>query len=706
MRDKLSRGGVILAAIIAASTTMTRADDTAARLLVRMQRPLSEAVARDAGVRKVAPRVHLTEWRVVTLDAGADPERSAAIFSSDPAVLAVELDRDALVTSRMPDDLRSDQWALENTGQRIGGVPGVYDADIDAPEAWELSTGDRGILVAVLDTGVTADHPDLNGNLLAGLDLFTGGLGADDSALGHGTAVAGILGARGDNSFGMTGVSWNVSLLPLKVCDGQGRCPYSAIIGALDVAVRRGVRVVNLSMTCDEHQDPQTGYCGAHRPGACRSEALRDALRAAGRAGVLIVTAAGNCAEDLDDDTTAYPCAYDLDNLICVGASDQRDEFTTFSNHGPGKVHLAAPGAEIMSLSRDRDRMLPWDGTSFASPFVAGTASILLARNAGMTPRALRARLMDGDPLASLADAVAGGTRLNARRALEGIFLNAASIGGSATGSRGLMGDFDGNGQPDALEIGRRGISVARGNGDALTAFSLWSAVRVAGSPEVGDVDGDGRDDLVVASRRGLSAWLSLGDRFDDGRLFGAGIAWGQVQLADVDGDGRDDAIEARRGEGWLAHRSLGDRFDAPSRWSSLGAGVPWTMVDMDGDGRADLVRLVEGEIGVSLSLGDTFSAERRARVTGDAATPGVTRVMSGDVDGDGHHDLALRAHDGCWEIALAADRDDSGNWTARPWACGREGRTEALADVDGDGRADLVRMAPFTGWSMLRSRR
>jgi hypothetical protein len=348
--------------------------------------------------------------------------------------------------------------------------------------------------------------------------------------------------------------------------------------------------------------------------------------------------------------------------------------------------------------------MLPWDGTSFASPLVAGSAALLLARNDGLTPRALRARLADGDRPAALSDAVAGGARLNARRALEGIFLSPRSIGPPGGGGRALTGDFDGDGRGDALEAGRRGIRVAFGDREALGDFSLWSPLRAMDSPLAGDVDGDGRDDLVLASRRGIDVAISLGDRFDAPRLFGEGGAPGAMQLADVDGDGRDDVVEARGGDGWLVHRSLGDRLEAPARWSALAAGVPWTIADVNGDGRADLVRLVDEGIGVSLSLGTAFAAEGRSQMDVGLIRGRGARLMSGDVDGDGLSDLALRAADGCWEVALARDRDDGGLWPARPWACGGAMGQETLADLDGDGRADLLRMTPAGGWSILRS--
>jgi len=646
-------------------------------------------------------RSKLTRWHAVTVAPGVDIAAAVEALSRDPAVESVEVEKYARVTVT-PDDLDPGQWALDNTGQVVNGSAGLYDADIDAPEAWELSRGDRSVIVAVLDTGVHTDHPDLQGNLMRGYDFASGdGDTWDDAGAGHGTPVAGIIGAVGDNGTAMAGVNWQVSLLPVKVCDGAGRCPYSAIVAGVEYAVAHGARILNLSLSCDEHLDDETGSCDARHPGECYSGALRDALEAAGHAGALAVTAAGNCGQDVDDDTKVYPCAYDLDNVLCVGATDSRDELAWFSNYGPAHVKVAAPGTEMLSLSTSPSFTLLWDGTSFSAPLAAGVAALELSRNDHLTPGALVDRMAAARPLASLDGSIAGGSRLNAHTAVSDLFLTPRAVSGSTGGSINLTGDFDGDGWLDACEADRGGgHRVARGNGVALATPTIWSTRAPAGWELVGDYDGDGRDDIAQIGRGGIDVLLSSGAAFGPARRWSSSrlrllAAW----TGDVDGDGRADIVLMQDRRRVLVQRSGGAGFGRPELWATMRSATPRLVADMNGDGKADLVWTGRDGLGMSSSTGGAFGGPV---LLGPEIRRNVD-LLAGDVDGDGVFDLASRRSDGCWDVMLS---NGAGLLPGRPWGCAPGDRYSALGAFDADGRADLITLDPTRGWQVSRSSR
>ncbi len=246
-------------------------------------------------------------------------QQAVAALSSDPAVEYAEPNwtYHALAT---PDDPRlRDLWGLER---------------ISAPAAWDVTTGSSAVTVAVVDTGIASDHPDLAPNVVPGWD-FVQNDGDPRDFNGHGTHVAGTIGARGDNGLGVAGVSWRVGLMPVRVLDGSGTGSNANVAAGFAYACAHGADVVNASLG-----------------GGSYSEAMRDAIASPACADTLFVVAAGNDGVS-DDRYPTYPCNYgaapdDLPNVICVGASDSSDTLASFSNYGKS-VDLVAPGVSVTS---------------------------------------------------------------------------------------------------------------------------------------------------------------------------------------------------------------------------------------------------------------------------------------------------------------------------------------------------------------------
>lgn len=255
---------------------------------------------------------------------------------------------------------------------------------IRAPEAWDIQTGSSFLvtdkktkktsaqpLVAVIDTGVDYTHPDLKQNVTEkGFNALTGKEDAMDDQ-GHGTHVAGTIGAVGNNGLGVVGVNWSVGILPEKFLGADGSGTTAGAIAAIGHAIGRGVRVMNNSWG-----------------GAGYSKALEDVIAIACQKGVVFVAAAGNGGMDglgdNNDTTPSYPANYKLPCVVSVAASDDQDRLTRFSNFGGKSVHVAAPGLNILSTVPGGKYAVA-SGTSMATPHVAGLFALVFAANPSLT---------------------------------------------------------------------------------------------------------------------------------------------------------------------------------------------------------------------------------------------------------------------------------------------------------------------------------
>jgi large repetitive protein len=431
------------------------ADYREGELLVKFRPGLISASSAHAH-RKVGAallkRLSLLNIEHVKIPQDVDVKNAISLYMQDPAVEYAEPNylksyKSFTPTPVIPNDpYFGDQWGLRNLGIFPGSVAG---ADIRATEAWNIATGTGEVIIAVVDTGIDYDHPDLKDNIWTnpgetcndGKDNDGNGFindcrgwnfadknnsPKDDS--GHGTHVAGIIGAAGNNGSGITGVMWNVKLMPLRILNAEGTGTIADEIAAINYAVtmkNRGfnIRVINASFT-----------------GGSFSFAEFAAISAANDAGLLLVAAAGNNSGGgmvhNNDMTPQYPANYSLPNVIAVGATDQKDHLAPFSNIGPTTVHVAAPGTFILSTIPSNYGYS--SGTSSSSPFVTGLAGLLWTAYPEFTYTQIRGSIFRYvDVLDSLRGQIATGGRINSFRAVSSL-LAPADLSAAVTPSNSI----------------------------------------------------------------------------------------------------------------------------------------------------------------------------------------------------------------------------------------------------------------------------
>jgi subtilisin family serine protease len=316
-----------------------------------------------------------------------------------------------IAVSKVPNDpLLATQYGLG-----AGPVDGI-----DAPDAWDSKT--KCAKVAVLDTGVDTDHPDLQKNIYDNskekpdngkddddngyVDDYYGfdavlNRGSGEDRNGHGTHVAGIIGGVANNGFGISGVCWTGNIIPVRFMDATGSGSTSNAIQGIEYAVKRGAKVINASFGM-----------------TTKSEALHDAIDYAQENGVLIVAAAGNDGKDIDS-SPVYPASFTDSNVLSVAASTADDQLAAFSNYGDSSVDVAAPGDSIVSTYIGGTYMA-MSGTSMAAPFCAGMAGILRAKNSDASYAALRKAIRyKVDKPAAFKDKVVYDGRADLKRAID-----------------------------------------------------------------------------------------------------------------------------------------------------------------------------------------------------------------------------------------------------------------------------------------------
>jgi subtilisin family serine protease len=351
-----------------------------------------------------------------------------ALLSRRPDVLYAE--PNYIVHSfSTPTDVSFPQlWGLENIGQSVnGGLPGTAGSDIRAVPAWNVSVGSTAHVVGVIDTGIDYTHPDLAPNIWSAPAAFTVDLGGtvvtcaagthgfnaitrtcnpmDDH--GHGTHVAGTIGAAGNNGIGVVGVNWTTQLMGIKFLAADGSGTIADAIAAMRFASAARLAFPG---TADVR------VLSASWGGSDFSQALLDEITLAGSEDMLFVAAAGNSGLNNDIFPT-YPASHAVPNIVSVAATTNTNGRAFFSNYGPATVHLGAPGADILSTSPG-NRYSFASGTSMATPHVSGAAALVLSRCAFDTATLKDALIGTVQPMEALAGTITGG-RLDVNSAIH-----------------------------------------------------------------------------------------------------------------------------------------------------------------------------------------------------------------------------------------------------------------------------------------------
>jgi serine protease len=416
-----------------------------------------EGLQKNLGHRRMRDKLFDQDgWEVVSLKAGETVEGAVAKYQASGLTEIAQPNYIYSINIASNDPLyASHQWSLNNTGTNnndfYGNDPnrpgiGVAGADVEAQAGWDVLKKAGSMVVAVIDTGIKRNHEDfkdatqtrsniwVNPNEIAGNgidddangiidDLYgVNTLGAtntaanqDDSVIpgtnipfGHGTLVAGIIGAFGNNGKGISGVAWRVKIMACKAFDAEGNGSSLSIKRALNYARIKQASIVNLSFG-----------------GGPEDPAISTAISKMRDAKIIVVASAGNGGADgigdNNDIAPVYPASYNYDNIVAVAATDYSDNLAGFSNYGATSVDIAAPGVAMVGPGRETSSAyIVADGTSFAAPMVTGALALLRFQHPTHSYQTLINRLLTtADPLPSLTGKVATGGRMNLNRALR-----------------------------------------------------------------------------------------------------------------------------------------------------------------------------------------------------------------------------------------------------------------------------------------------
>lgn len=491
-----------------------------------------------------------------------------------------------------------------------------YLAKIKADAAWNKVSDSPDAVIAVIDSGIQIDHPDLKDNIwhnrgeIPGDNIDNDGNGFIDDVYGwdfpnnindpnpkfaegwteagisHGTMIAGIIAATGNNGQGVAGVTWKAQIMALKALNDEGGGRVSDVIRAIDYAINNGADIINLSFVNFNY-----------------SEGLQEAIYRAHNAGVIIVAAAGNEQSGGEgyniDKTKIYPACYDgkmigENMVIGVAATDALDQKTRFSSYGFNCIDIAAPGISFFSTATngnrpgaDEDYNGYWSGTSMAAPLVSATLALIQQANPELNKRetvnilfatADNISRLNPDYLGQL-----GNGRLNVNRAVE-----MAKEKLYSRVSRLAVATTDGS----------KEVKVVAANGDFVynlpVELSKFGPVFVAG-----DVDGDGEEEFIIAPKPGEEPRLRIYNRL--GKLKISFIAWDRefrgglnIALSDLDDNGQQEMIVVPASAGPGEARIYDSKGTLKKRFAVVGSawrgGLNVAAGDLDGKGKPEIV--------------------------------------------------------------------------------------------------------------------
>jgi hypothetical protein len=639
----------------------------------------------------------------------------------------------------VPDDLDFARlWGMRNTAQTVNGVKGTADADIRATDAWTVTRGDPNVIIAVIDSGADLDHPDLQPNILprGGEDWDFADLNdpVPDDLNGHGTHVAGTV-AGSDNAIGVVGVAPGCRIMPLRIDlqtgMNQNRADAINYVRAQAAANPNRSYVVNCSWRTN----------GDHA-------GVRTAIQNAVAGNVVIVFAAGN--DNVNTDVSPrFPGVYP--EVISVAALDQSDRRANFSNFG-STVDIAAPGVNIWS-TMPNDTFGFLDGTSMASPHVAGVAALIWSRHRDLVAAQVREILeATADDITATNPGFVGTLgrgRVNAFSAVTHPRLAVNNFGYDAGGWRvdkhpRFLADVTGDGRDDIVGFGDAGVWVSRNNGNGtfqqpvkvIDNFAYTAGGwRVEKHPrflarltkgQAADVIGFGDAGVWVSKNNGNGSFQAP-TKVVDNFAYTAG-GWRVEKhprfLADLTGDGRADIVGFGNAGVWVSKNDGNGGFPQPTKvvdnfgYDAGGWRVekhPRFLADLTGDGRADIIGFGNAGVWVSLNDGSGGFPQPTKVVNNFGYDAGGWRVdqhprFLADLTGDGRADIVGFGNAGVWVSLNNGDGTfqepkkviDNFGYEAGGWRVEKHPRF--LADITGDGRADVVGFGYAGVWVALNN--
>jgi subtilisin family serine protease len=455
------------------------------------------------------------------------------------------------------------------------GEQETYLEKINAPQAWNISAGSKKIIIAIIDSGIDLDHPDLKNNLWTNFaEIPDNGIDDDENgytddvqgwdfvensnnpepelnqeysitAINHGTVVAGIAAAEGGNAEGGVGIAWRASIMPLRVLDNKGFGTTDQVAEAINYAVKMGAKIINLSFV-----------------GSGESHTLANAIRNAYEKNVLVVAAAGNeISQGINlDETPAFPVSHDGPNgenwVIGVASIDKNDKLASFSNYGSKNIDISTPGVSLFSTTFHNpnfsdftsEYQTGWTGTSVSAPQVSGAAALIMAVKPNLTLRQIKELLINNTtPIANKQNAgfekLVGSGRLNIYNSLSKSLIVSPSentyskiITTPASKGGGVIRTYK------KTNLKNQFIAFKENYTGTLSIASA-------------DLDKDGKKEIVVGLDSGDMPWVKIYS--EDGTLknqitayhpsFKGGI---EVALGDINGDNKLEIITVPRATG------------------------------------------------------------------------------------------------------------------------------------------------------------
>jgi len=616
-----------------------------------------------------------SEVERVKVPLGKDLEKFLDSYNNNPEVLYAEPNY-FYHASLIPNDTYYDnQWYLQK---------------IKAPSAWEEIQESPRVVIAIIDSGIQINHPDLAGNIWKNIDEIPAN-GIDDDRNGfiddsngwdfinnlpdpspkfeegfteagvlHGTIVAGVAAAIGNNNTGITGVTWKTSIMPLRVLNDKGEGRTSEVVRAVDYAIANGADIINFSFV-------GFGY----------SKALAEAIKRAYDAGIIIVAAAGNEQEEGEgynlDSTPMYPVCHDGNNgenmIIGVAATDTLDQKTNFSSYGFSCVDIAAPGVSIFSTAVYEPTKGPfdkyyngyWSGTSMATPMVSAAAALIEEANPKISRQEVVNILLDSSDNISRLNpnflGQLGRGRLNIAVAIakaieelkkEKVKILVAPFSNYV--SQTNITDYNGEIEKEFLSYGenfRGGVNVT-----------------------AGDIDGDGKDEIITGAGPGGGPHVRLFD--SGGKVLGQFFAYnknfrGGVNVAsgDINGDGVDEIITGAGVGGGPQVRIFNAQGGVEGQFfaydSAFRGGVRVAVADIDGgvaQKKDEIITAPGPGGGPHIRIFDNHANLKSQFFAYNKNFCGGVNVASGDVDNDGLAEIITGAGPGGAPHVIAFETD------------------------------------------------